>query len=107
MDTESGHTIVPVRTYVLVWLALVIGTISTYYIAEYVDIGVGNIVVALLIAGTKMTLVIYFFMHVKFDDPLTRLFVGAGFFWLLILIFMTLADYFSRNWAPAGSFWHQ
>jgi cytochrome c oxidase subunit 4 len=107
METEVGHTIVPVRTYVLVWLALVIGTISTYYIAEYVDIGVGNIVVALLIAGTKMTLVIYFFMHVKFDDPLTRLFVGAGFFWLLILIFMTLSDYFSRNWAPASSFWHQ
>jgi len=107
MEHDAGHVIVPVRTYVLIWLALVIGTISTYYIAEFIDLGVGNIVVALLIAGTKMSLVIYFFMHVKFDDPLTRLFVGAGFFWLLILIFLTLSDYFSRGWAPASSVWHQ
>jgi cytochrome c oxidase subunit IV len=105
-ETDTGHTIVPVRTYVLVWLVLVIGTILTYLVAEYVDIGPWNIVVALLIAGTKMSLVIYFFMHVKFDDPLTRLFVGAGFFWLLILIFMTLTDYFTRDWAPAASYWH-
>lgn len=99
------HHIVPVRTYVLVWLALVIGTISTYLIAEYVDIGPWNIVVALLIAGTKMSLVIYFFMHVKFNDPLTRLFVGAGFFWLVILIVMTMADYVSRGWLPVTGLW--
>lgn len=107
MQPETGHHIVSVRTYALVWLALMIGTISTYYIAEYVDIGPWNIVVALVIAGTKMSLVIYFFMHVKFDDPLTRLFVGAGFFWLIILIALTLSDYFTRNWAPISSFWHQ
>ena len=98
MDTNMGHTVVPVGTYVWIWLALMTGTFSTYLVAEYVDIGPWNIVVALLIAGTKMTLVIYFFMHVKFDDPLTRLFVGAGFFWLLILLFMTLVDYVSRDW---------
>src|ERR1041384_3814522 len=101
----EGHSIVPVKNYVLVWPALVIGTISTYFIAEYVDIGFGNIIVALLIAGTKMTLVIYFFMHVKFDDALTRLFVAGGFFWLLILIFLTLADYISRAWSPGASYW--
>jgi cytochrome c oxidase subunit 4 len=106
MHTESGHTIVPVSTYVWVWLALIVGTFTTYYVAEYIDIGPWNIVVALLIAGTKTALVVYFFMHVRFDDSLTRLFVGAGFFWLLILIFMTLSDYFSRNWAPASSVWH-
>ena len=102
-----GHNVVAIRTYVLVWLALVIGTITTYLVAEYVDIGPWNIVVALLIAGTKMTLVIYFFMHVKFDDPLTRLFVGAGFFWLLILLALTLSDYFTRNWATFSSPYHQ
>jgi len=107
MHSETGHAIVPVRTYVLVWLALIIGTFTTYYVAEYIDIGPWNIVVAMLIAGTKMMLVIYYFMHVRFDDTLTRLFVGAGFFWLLILIFLTLSDYFSRGWAPVTSFWHQ
>ena len=99
------HHIVPVRTYVFVWLALIIGTISTYLIAEYVDIGPWNIVVALLIAGTKMSLVIYFFMHVKFNDTLTRLFVAGGFFWLLILILLTMADYGSRGWLPVTGLW--
>jgi cytochrome c oxidase subunit 4 len=99
--------VVPVSTYVLVWVALMIGTISTYLIAEYVDVGPWNIVIALVIAGTKMSLVIYFFMHVKFDDPLTRLFVGGGFFWLLILIALTLGDYESRGWLPISSFWHR
>ena len=93
------HHVVPVKTYVLVWLALVIGTISTYYVAEYVDIGPWNIVVALLIAITKMSLVIYFFMHVKFNDALTRLFVAGGFIFLIILLVLTLADYKSRGWS--------
>jgi len=97
-ENEGAHTIVPVSTYVMVWLALMIGTITTYLVAEYVDIGPWNIVVALLIAGTKMTLVIYFFMHVKFDDALTRLFAAAGFIWLIILLVLTLADYFTREW---------
>lgn len=99
------HTVVPVRTYVLVWLVLVIGTITTYLVAEFVDIGPWNIVVALLIAGTKMSLVIYFFMHVKFDDALTRLFVGAGFVWFIILVALTLSDYFTRQWAPIRNLW--
>jgi len=107
MDNHVENHVVPVRTYVLVWLALMIGTLTTYLVAEYVDIGPWNIVVALLIAGTKMSLVIYYFMHVKYDDPITKLFVGAGFFWLLILIFMTLADYVSRGWLPLPSYWHQ
>ena len=106
MHNEAAHHIVPTSTYVLVWLALVIGTITTYLVAEYVDIGPWNIVVALLIAGTKMSLVIYFFMHVKFDDPLTRLFVCAGFVWLIILLALTLSDYFTRNWAPIHSMWN-
>jgi|SRR5579884_1478162 len=101
------HHIVPVKNYVMVWLALVIGTISTYLIAEYVDIGAGNIVVALIIAFTKMSLVVYFFMHVKFNDTLTRLFVAGGFFWLLILIALTLGDYQSRGWLPINSPWHK
>ena|SRR5690242_14696562 len=95
---HGGHHIVPVRTYVIIWLALVIGTITTYYVAEYVDIGPWNIVVALMIAVTKMSLVIYFFMHVKFNDSLTRLFVVGGFIFLIILLVLTLADYKSRGW---------
>ena len=95
---HNEHHVTPVKTYVLVWLALVVATISTYLVAESVDIGRWNILVALLIAGGKMSLVIYFFMHVRFNDPLTKLFVVTGFIWLVILIVMTMTDYVSRGW---------
>jgi caa(3)-type oxidase subunit IV len=52
-----------------------------------------------------MTLVIWFFMHVRTDSPLTKLFVFAGFFWMAILLVFTLGDYFSRAWMPGGKFW--
>jgi cytochrome c oxidase subunit 4 len=99
------HPVTPVRTYVIIWAILICFTFLTWGIAEYVDIGVGNIIVALLIALTKMTLVVLFFMHVKQDEPITKLFVAAGFFWVLILIALTLGDYQSRGWLPIPKMW--
>ncbi len=57
-----------------------------------------NPVVALAIACTKMTLVVLFFMHVKYSTKLTKLTVASGFFVFLVLIGMTMADYFTRAW---------
>ena len=98
------HPVTPVRTYVLIWLTLTILTFVTYYVAQR-DLGPFNVVVALGIAAFKMTLVIWFFMHVRTDTPLTKLFVFAGFFWMAILLVLTLGDYFSRAWMPLGKFW--
>ena len=98
------HPVTPVRTYVLIWLTLTILTFVTYYVAQ-IDLGALNVVVALGIAAFKMTLVIWFFMHVRTDNPLTKLFVFAGFFWMAILLALTLGDYFSRAWMPLGKFW--
>jgi cytochrome c oxidase subunit 4 len=98
------HSVTPVRTYVLIWLTLSILTIVTFYVST-VDLGPFNVVVALGIAAIKMMLVIWFFMHVRSDNPLTKLFVFAGFFWEGILLVMTLGDYFSRSWMPLGKFW--
>ena len=98
------HPVTPVRTYILIWLTLTILTFVTYYVAQ-IDLGALNVVVALGIAAFKMTLVIWFFMHVRTDNPLTKLFVFAGFFWMAILLALTLGDYFSRNWMPLGKFW--
>ena len=99
------HHVEPVRTYVAIWAILIVLTFTTLGVA-YIDLGSFNIVVALVIAGIKMSLVIYFFMHVKFDDAITRLFVAGGFFWLAILIFLTMGDYMSRGWLPLQSIWH-
>jgi cytochrome c oxidase subunit IV len=98
------HPVTPVRTYVLIWITLTIMTFVTYYVSK-IDLGELNVVVALAIAFFKMMLVIWFFMHVRTDNPLTKLFVFAGFFWEGILLVMTLGDYFSRSWMPLGKFW--
>jgi cytochrome c oxidase subunit 4 len=54
--------------------------------------------VALAIGCIKAVIVVLFFMHVKYSSKLTKLTVFAGIFTFLVLIGMTLADYFSRAW---------
>jgi cytochrome c oxidase subunit 4 len=92
----SGH-VAPKSMYVGIWLALVVGTILTY-LAALVDLGVLNNVVMLAIACTKATLVILFFMHVRWSTRLTWVVVASGFFWLLIMFTLTMTDYLSRGW---------
>jgi cytochrome c oxidase subunit IV len=100
----STQQVTPVRTYVIIWVILTVMTFLTYQVAQ-IDLKEWNIVIALAIAAFKMSLVIWFFMHVRTDNPLTKLFVFAGFFWMAILLALTLGDYFSRNWMPGGKFW--
>ena len=92
----SGH-VAPKSMYIGVWLALGVGTVLTYLAAE-VDLGVLNNVVMLLIACTKATLVILFFMHVRWSSRLTWVVAASGFFWLLILFSLTMQDYLTRGW---------
>lgn len=101
----SEH-IVARRTYYLVFTALMLGTLLTVQMA-YIDLGRFSPVVALGIAIVKATLVILFFMHVRYSTRLTWVVIASGFFWLGILLVLTLSDYLSRGWlAPwvsAGS----
>lgn len=87
------------KVYLAVFLALVVGTILTWWIA-FIDLGRWNPVIAITIACTKATLVILFFMHVRYSSKLTILTVCAGFFWLLILISLSLSDYLTRTITP-------
>jgi cytochrome c oxidase subunit 4 len=54
----------------------------------------------MVIAVIKATLVVLFFMHVKFSSRLVKLFAGAAFFWLAVLFILMLSDYLSRGWLP-------
>ena len=85
--------------YLIILGALVIGTCATWAIA-FVDLGIWNPVVALTIAVIKATLVILFFMHVYYSSKLTKLTISAGFFWLMIMITMSLSDYLTRTFLP-------
>jgi cytochrome c oxidase subunit 4 len=83
------------KHYVVTWGTLMVLTVVTVGVA-YLDLGIANDLVALAIAVSKALLVILFFMHVKESSRLTKLTVAAGFFWLAILIGITLSDYLSR-----------
>ncbi|MGI8962674.1 MAG: cytochrome C oxidase subunit IV family protein [Bryobacteraceae bacterium] len=93
-----------VKTLVIVWAALVILTGTTSAVS-YVELGEWNIVVALLIAVTKASLVVWIFMGVRYTTTLTRLFVVAGLVWLSIMILITFSDYNSRSWTYQAQPW--
>ena len=86
-----------VKTYVLVFLALIFATVATTAVA-FVDLGPFSVVVALAIAVCKMLLVALFFMHVRHSTKLTRLVLLGGLLWLGIMLTFTLADVWTRGW---------
>ena len=99
-----SQPIVPQKTYVMVFLSLLGLTALTTGVA-YIDLGPFNTVVALAIAFTKMLLVVGIFMGLKYSSGLMRIVFVAGFFWLAILIGLTLTDYHSRTWTPVPDSW--
>jgi len=94
---ESQHHVVSPMIYLGVFITLLIFTGLTVA-ASFVEMGVFNPIVALAIGCIKAVIVVLFFMHVKYSSKLTKLTVFAGIFTFLVLIGMTLADYFSRAW---------
>lgn len=98
MSEHSTHHIVPKSLYYLIFLALMVGTALTWWVAT-IDLGAMNNIIMLSIAVIKATLVVLFFMHVKYSSKLTWLVVGGAVFFLLILIFLTLNDYMARGWS--------
>ena len=94
---SSEHIIVPVRTYVAVFATLLVLTALTYVVATQ-DFGWLNTPIALAVALAKASLVVIYFMGVRYNTPLTKVVVVAGFFWLFILFGLTLNDYLTRPW---------
>lgn len=85
------------KLYYAIWIALMCLTVITAAVS-FVDLGPFNTVVALVIATFKALLVILFFMHVKYaSEKLTKVVIVSSIFWLLILLFLSLADYGTRR----------
>lgn len=93
---SSAH-VTPVKVYVTIFALLLIGTFVTVLVAAY-DFGFLNTAIALGIACTKASLVIWFFMGVRYNTSLTKVVVASGFAWLLILFGIGMSDYLSRTW---------
>ena len=92
----SEH-VVPVRVYYTIYAILMACTALTVAVA-FKDLGAWNIVVAMTIAVFKATIVVLFFMHVKYSTRLTWAVVIGSVFWLVILLGLTLGDYLTRAW---------
>lgn len=90
------HIVSP-KIYYAIFIALAVLTVVTWSVAK-LDLGKMNAVVAMTIAVIKATLVVLYFMHVRYSSRLTWVFVGAGFFWLAIMVALTLSDYMTRGW---------
>jgi cytochrome c oxidase subunit 4 len=88
--------IVPKKIYYRVATALFVLFVMTVAVA-YVDLGDWNIYIAMTIAVIKATLVLLYFMHVRYQTKVTWIFASAGFVWLIILFALTLADYTTRS----------
>ena len=91
----SEH-ITSVRTYVVVFLALMVLTAITVAVA-FLHLGPFNDIAAMGIAITKACLVVLYFMHVRQSSRLTKVVVIAGFLWLLFLFGFTMSDYLTRG----------
>ena len=101
----SEH-VLPKSIYFGIFAALIALTALTTAVA-YVDLRAWNTVVALVIAVCKGTLVVLFFMHLKYQPGLTRVVLLAAIMWLVILIGITSSDVFTRHWSPGGQPWDE
>jgi len=100
VDTLEHH-IVPKRVYYIIFGVLMLCTYLTVQIAFF-DLGPLNTIAAIAIAVFKATLVVLFFMHVKYSTKLTWAVVTGSLFWLAILLALTMADYLTRIWRTFG-----
>jgi len=85
-----------IKPYVMVTVALFVLLVITVG-AAYVNLGAFNTPVAMLISLSKATLIVLFFMHVRGSSPLIQIFVLVGFFWLGIMLTLTLSDFLTRH----------
>lgn len=106
MEGQSHPHVIPVKYYLGVFSVLLLMTGITTGVA-YINLGPWNTPLALLIAVFKASLVITIFMHLKWSNYLNRIVIVFSVIWLAILISMTIADNFSRDWTPVPQSWHE
>lgn len=96
-NNHSKHEehVIPYGMYILVWLGLLALTSVTVTIAG-IDLGTYTLLVALTIAAVKSALVINIFMHIKFDEPVFKVFLLISGLTLVIILVLTFLDYSFR-----------
>ncbi|GIW72448.1 MAG: hypothetical protein KatS3mg102_1990 [Planctomycetota bacterium] len=96
-EEHSIYHVVPGRVYVAVLAALLVLTAVTVGVAQ-IDFGAFNIVVALLIAGTKASIVALYFMHLRWSNRFNAIVFVSGLLFLAIFLAFTMIDTETRSW---------
>jgi len=97
----SEH-IVPIRIYFVIFIVLIVGTALTVW-AGFRDFpGPLNVIIALTIASIKATLVLLYFMHLRYSTRLVWVIFASALFWMALLFALTLSDYWTRGWLSSG-----
>ncbi len=92
-----SEEIIKPPTYYTVFAALLGLTVLTVA-ASFLEVGSWHTLIGMVFAIAKASLVFLFFMHLIKSPRLTWIVLGAGIFWLGILLVLTLADYMTRDW---------
>ena len=99
MSTEEHRQhVIPASIYVGIWAILMFLTGLTVFVS-FIELHDWNIVLALVIATIKATLVVLFFMHLYYSSKLTKVTVIAAVFFLFLLLALSMTDYLTRAWA--------
>jgi cytochrome c oxidase subunit 4 len=94
MNSQDSH-IVSSKTFVAVWVALLTLTALTVTVARS-NLGAFSTFTAIVIASIKAGLVLWFFMHLKYEKRLLKLLLLVPIITLAVIIGMTFIDVWYR-----------
>lgn len=101
-DAHSSHHVSPVSLYWAVWGGLMVFTVITvlaYYIPLWlnVNLGAANVIIAMAIATTKASLVVLYFMGLKYDKKFLAIAFLSSLIFLGLFLGFTLLDINTRD----------
>ena len=90
-ETMEKKNLRPFSTYLMIWFGLLILTGLTVTVAG-VSLGQLSVLGTIVIAAVKSTLVVLFFMHIKYEDRVFKLMLGIAILILVVIMVSTFAD---------------
>ncbi len=90
-DNQHHNHVLPLSVYLTIGTALLVRTVVTVWVASY-DLGPLNLVVAMIIASVKGTLVALYFMHLRYDKPFNSVVLVSSIFFLALFLGLALLD---------------
>jgi cytochrome c oxidase subunit 4 len=94
-----SNSIVSTKTYFVTFVSLLV-LLALTIVTAYIPLGRFNWVAATAISAAKTAIIATWFMHLRSSNRMVWIAACAGCFWLAILMFLSLTDYWTRGWLP-------